>query len=250
MQLPNMLEIKNLKVSREGKIILNNLNLTLKAGEINVLMGPNGSGKSTLASTMAGHTECIVDNGSIIFNGQNLIDKSIAERANAGLFVSFQQPIAIPGLSQFEFLRTIYNVAQKNRFKEQASPEQFLNIARRHINKLGLNDTFLTRSLNDNFSGGEQKRNELLQMLLLDPEIIVLDEIDSGLDAAGQKLIVNTLKTLDIGKKIILVITHNPTLYKELAVKNSHIIKNGEIVKSGNKNLLDEVASYGYSRFN
>lgn len=243
-----MLSIKNLKVKRENKEILDNVSLDVGLGEIHIVMGPNGSGKSTLATTLAGHPDCEVNTGEIVFNERDLLSLDPTERAQAGIFLSYQQPLSIPGLSQFEFLRTIHNVAKRNRGEQAITPEDFLPVVRGHLNKLGLNDKFLSRSLNDNFSGGEQKRNELLQMLLVEPKLVIFDEIDSGLDASGQELVKKTVTDYLSPDRSVIIVTHNADLYKSLPITKVHVLREGRLVKSEDKNLLREITEYGYNR--
>lgn len=247
--LPNALTINNLYVARDEKEILRGVNLHVAPGEIHIIMGPNGSGKSTLATTILGQPECVITAGDITYNHTSVADLSPEQRAHAGIFVSFQQPISIPGLSQFEYLRTIHNIRRQHTGHAPLMPEAFLPLVRQHLVTLGLNDTFLSRSVNDDFSGGEQKRNELLQLFLLTPQLVVLDEIDSGLDAAGQRVVIDSLQKLHSPTTSILIITHNPLLYHALNINRVHIFHHGKIAESGDTTLLDRVATHGYSTY-
>lgn len=244
------LSINNLHVSRDGKQILRGVQLTVAPGEIHIVMGPNGSGKSTLATTLLGHPECKIESGEVRYGDESLAKLSPEQRAHVGIFVSFQQPIAIPGLSQFEYLRTIHNIHRQHTGHAPLMPEAFLPIVREHLSTLGLNDTFISRSVNDDFSGGEQKRNELLQLFLLAPQLTVLDEIDSGLDSAGQQVVIETLQKLHSPTTSTIIITHNPLLYRNLPVTRVHILHQGKIAESGDVSLLQRINTHGYSTYN
>lgn len=244
-----MLNIINLKVKRDDKLILNDFNLNVKAGELHLLLGKNGSGKSTLATTLAGHPDCHITAGQILFNDSPIANTNAFDRASAGIFVSFQQPIAIPGLNLFEFLRTIYNAKRQRAQLNPVMPEEFLTIIKPHLQRLQLEPTFLSRTLNADMSGGEQKRCELLQMLLLEPKLIVLDEIDSGLDSAGQILVSTLVPQLITPTTAVVVITHNPRLFFDLPITAAHLINGGRITNRGQQNLLAEIIKHGYDRF-
>lgn len=250
MTTNTLLNIQNLTVSTTTKILLKKINLQINNHEIHILMGPNGSGKSTLAKVLVGHPlyKCI--GGDIFFLKKNLLSLSPIQRSHLGIFLGFQTPIEIPGISNYDFLYLIYNTKKKYLKQKEVTPLEFFKIISRYLNLLNLNSDFLNRNVNENFSGGEKKKNEILQMLLLQPKLIILDEIDSGLDMDILKLIFNTI-LLNLSKKTsLLIITHNPKILIELKPTFIHIMNNGEIIKTGNSTLLTQLENQGFQSFN
>ncbi|HIK97445.1 MAG TPA: Fe-S cluster assembly ATPase SufC, partial [Gammaproteobacteria bacterium] len=203
-----MLSINNLKVSIAEKIIINGLNLTINHGEVHAIMGPNGSGKSTLAKTLAGHPECEIQSGSISYLGKDLFDLSVEERANEGIFMGFQYPIEIPGLSNTAFLKAALNAKKKSQGDEEITAVDFLKELKHNAEVIGMDQAFLNRGVNEGFSGGEKKRNEILQMMMLKPRLSILDETDSGLDIDAMKTVANGLNSMRTKDSSFLLITH------------------------------------------
>jgi Fe-S cluster assembly ATP-binding protein len=247
--MSNELEIKNLHVSVEGKEILKGINLTVGKGEIHAIMGPNGSGKSTLANTLLGHPHYKVTGGEIIYKGENIVEMKPDERARKGLFLAFQYPHAVPGVTVANFLRTALNAKRKANmngdFKPVSIPE-FRKMMREVMAKLKLDDTFATRYLNDGFSGGEKKRAEILQMAILKPEIAILDETDSGLDIDGVRVVaegVNALLGPDLG---ILIITHYQRILNYIRPQFVHVLVSGRIAMEGGPELAEKLDELGY----
>jgi Fe-S cluster assembly ATP-binding protein len=244
-----ILEISDLEASIGTKKIIKNLNLEIKENEVHLIMGPNGSGKSTLSKILAGHPSYTINKGNIYYCGENLQEKQIEERAQAGLFLAFQYPLEISGVTNYDFLRGIYNQKQKFSNKTEVDPLQFMEIIQPFLEKLKINPEFLNRNLNEGFSGGEKKRNEILQMLLLNPKLIVLDEIDSGLDFDAIKTIfediLSNIKS-SFENSSILIITHNPKVLKYLVPDYVHIMIEGKILKTGNLELVKSIENMGY----
>lgn len=244
-----LLEIKHLEASIGNTKIIKDFNLEISSNQIHLIMGPNGSGKSTLSKILAGHPSYTIDKGEIAYCGENLIEKEINQRAQEGLFLAFQYPIEISGVTNYDFLRSIYNEKQKFLKKRELDPLEFMAVIQPFLETLKINPEFLNRNLNEGFSGGEKKRNEILQMLLLNPKLIVLDEIDSGLDIDAIKTIfdgvLSTLKLLATGCSI-LVITHNPKVLNYLVPDFVHIMMDGKIIKSGNMELVELIEASGY----
>ena len=244
-----LLEIKHLEASIGNTKIIKDFNLEISSNQIHLIMGPNGSGKSTLSKILAGHPSYTIDKGEIAYCGENLIEKEINQRAQEGLFLAFQYPIEISGVTNYDFLRSIYNEKQKFLKKCELDPLEFMAVIQPFLETLKINSEFLNRNLNEGFSGGEKKRNEILQMLLLNPKLIVLDEIDSGLDIDAIKTIfdgvLSTLKMLATGCSI-LVITHNPKVLNYLVPDFVHIMMDGKIIKSGNMELVELIEASGY----
>ena len=244
-----LLEIKNLQASIGNKKIIKDFNLEIGPNQIHLIMGPNGSGKSTLSKILAGHPSYTINQGEIHYCGENLIEKEINQRAQEGLFLAFQYPIEISGVTNYDFLRSIYNEKQKFLKKLELDPLEFMSVIQPFLETLKINPEFLNRNLNEGFSGGEKKRNEILQMLLLNPKLIVLDEIDSGLDIDAIKTIfegvLSTLKMLETGCSI-LVITHNPKVLNYLLPDFVHIMMDGKIIKTGNMELVELIETFGY----
>lgn len=246
-----MLEVKNLKVKRDGKNILKGLNLKINQGEIHALMGPNGSGKSTLASTLMGHPDIEVSDGSYIkIDGADLLDMAVDQRAKAGLFLAFQYPIEIPGVPFLEFLRVSYNNVMKDRVGESfraLSPYKFKQMALLKMKLLKMDESFLTRNLNEGFSGGEKKKAEILQMAILEPKYAILDETDSGLDVSALKIVANGAKKLSEEFNIgVLIITHYKRILEYLNPTYVHLLRNGIIEKSGGYELAESLDKEGY----
>jgi Fe-S cluster assembly ATP-binding protein len=245
----SLLKIQNLEASIGTKKIIKNFNLEIFSNQIHLIMGPNGSGKSTLSKILAGHPSYIIDKGTIDYCGQNLIEKEINQRAQEGLFLAFQYPLEISGVTNYDFLRSIYNEKQKFLKQTELDPLEFMGVIQPFLERLKINPEFLNRNLNEGFSGGEKKRNEILQMLLLSPKLIVLDEIDSGLDIDAIKTIfegvLSSLKILKTGCSI-LVITHNPKVLSYLLPDYVHIMIDGKIIKTGNMELVELIETSGY----
>lgn len=241
-----ILAINNLTANVDGTEILKGVNLEIKAGEVHAIMGRNGSGKSTLSKIIAGHPDYEVTGGEIIYQGENILDKEPNERALDGIFLAFQYPLEIPGVSNLDFLRVAYNAKRKHQGLEEIDTFDFEDLIEEKLEVVKMKSSFLERSLNEGFSGGEKKRNEILQMALLDPTLIILDEIDSGLDIDALKIVaegVNQLKTPDKG---YLVITHYQRLLNYITPDFVHVMQDGKIITSGGKELALELESRGY----
>ena len=240
-----MLEIKNLKASIEGKQILNGLNLEVKAGEIHAIMGPNGSGKSTLASVLAGREDYDVS-GEVTFNKKDLLDLAAEERAAEGLFLAFQYPVEIPGVSNINFLRTAINSIREYKEEAPLAAKEFLNLVKEKSALVELNKSLASRSVNEGFSGGEKKRNEIFQMAMLNPKLSILDETDSGLDIDALRIVANGVNKLKSKEKATIVITHYQRLLDYIVPDFVHVLYQGKIVKSGPKELALELEEKGY----
>ncbi len=241
-----MLSIKNLHASVEGKQILNGINLEIKAGEVHAIMGPNGSGKSTLANVLAGRTDYQVTEGSVEFLGKDLLELPAEKRAGEGLFLGFQYPVEIPGLNTVNFIKTAVNEVRKYRGLEPLDAVAFLKVMKEKMALVNIEQTLLTRSLNEGFSGGEKKRNEVFQMAMLEPKMAILDETDSGLDIDAIRIVsggVNKLRTKD---NSVLVVTHYQRLLDYIVPDFVHVLWNGRIVRSGPKELALELEERGY----
>ena len=241
-----MLTIDNLHVSIEGKAILNGINLDVRAGEIHAIMGPNGSGKSTLASAVAGNETYEVIKGDILFKGENIIELAPEERAHKGIFLSFQYPIEIPGITVTNFIKTSINSNLKARGENEMSARDMLKKIREKAALLEIDSKFLSRSLNEGFSGGEKKRNEIFQMAMLEPSLSILDETDSGLDIDALKIVANGVNKLKNKNNAIIVITHYQRLLDYIVPDYVHVLHDGKIVKSGSKDLAHELEEKGY----
>ena len=242
-----MLEIVNLHAKIEDKEILKGLSLKINKGEVHSIMGPNGSGKSTLASILAGKEDYEIIEGDIIFNGESILEMSPEERAQEGVFLAFQYPIEIPGVSNSYFLREALNSIRKSKGQDPLKPVEFIKIAKEKIKDLKMNESLLNRSLNEGFSGGEKKRNEILQMSILDPLMAILDETDSGLDIDALQIVADGVNALKNDEKSFLVITHYQRLLNYIVPDYVHVLVDGRIVKSGDKSLALELESKGYS---
>jgi Fe-S cluster assembly ATP-binding protein len=241
-----MLSIRNLHAGIEGKKILKGINLEIKPGEVHAIMGPNGSGKSTLASVLAGRKEFEVLEGSVEFWGKDLLDLSPEARAGEGLFLAFQYPIEIPGLSTTNFIKTAVNEVRKYRGQETLDAVSFLKLMKEKMALMNMDQTLLSRSLNEGFSGGEKKRNEIFQMAMLQPKLAILDETDSGLDIDAIRIVANGVNKLSNKDNAVLVVTHYQRLLDYIIPDFVHVLYNGRIVKSGTKELALELEERGY----
>ena len=242
-----MIDIKNLKVSVEEKEILKGINLEIPEGEVHAIMGRNGSGKSTLANTLAGNEKFEVTDGSIHMNGLDITEMSAENRSLNGIFVCFQYPVAIPGVSMAYFLRAAINAHLENQGKEEMDALEFLNQSKEILKKLNLDDSFLKRSINDGFSGGEKKKSEIFQLLSLNPKFAILDETDSGLDIDALKIVADGVKEFNGKKNSTLIITHYERLLEYINPDVVHVMIDGKIVKSGDMELARQVEEKGYS---
>ena len=241
-----ILEIKNLKASINENEILKSLDLKIYKGEIHAIMGPNGSGKSTLSKVLAGHPAYEVLEGEILFKGKDIITLDPEERSHLGIFLAFQYPIEIPGVSNEDFLRLAYNAKQKFSDKPEVDPLEFLTIINQKLELVEMSPVFLGRNVNEGFSGGEKKRNEILQMILLDSELSILDETDSGLDIDALKTISNGINAFMNKDKAIILITHYQRLLDYVKPTFVHVMQNGKIIKTGNAELAKELEIKGY----
>ena len=244
-----LLEIKDLHVEIDGREILKGLDLTVNAGEVHAIMGPNGSGKSTLAYVLAGKAGYTPTSGEVLFNGQNIFDMTPDERAAAGLFLAFQYPLEIPGVASMTFLRTALNAQRKKRGEAEFSTPEFLKKVRELAKKLGIDQEMLRRAVNVGFSGGEKKRNEILQMALLEPKLAVLDETDSGLDIDALKIVSDGVNRLRSPQSSCIVITHYQRLLNYIVPDVVHVLSKGRIVKTGGKGLALELEARGYAEY-
>jgi Fe-S cluster assembly ATP-binding protein len=241
-----MISIKNLHASIEGKEILRGINLEIKAGEIHAIMGPNGSGKSTLSNVLAGQSDYEITDGEVIFNGKNLLEMDTETRAREGLFLAFQYPIEIPGVSNINFLKTALNEIRAHKGLEPIAAKDFLSLVKEKQKLVELDGKLANRSVNEGFSGGEKKRNEIFQMAMLNPLLAILDETDSGLDIDALKIVANGVNTLKNKNNAFVVITHYQRLLDYIVPDFVHILYNGKIVKTGDKNLALELEAKGY----
>ncbi len=241
-----MLKVENLKASVEGKSILNGIDLTVNAGEVHAIMGPNGSGKSTLASILAGRESYEVTDGSITFLNQDLLELAPEERAREGLFLAFQYPVEIPGVTTTNFLKTAVNQIREHRGQEALDAVTFLKLIKEKMKLVKIDDSLLSRSLNDGFSGGEKKRNEIFQMAVLEPKLAILDETDSGLDIDALKVVANGVNSLRNKDNAVVVVTHYQRLLDYIVPDFVHVLYNGKIVKSGDKDLALKLEAKGY----
>src|SRR6516162_335885 len=244
-----LLEIKDLHVEIDGKEILKGLDLTVNAGAVHAIMGPNGSGKSTLAYVLAGKDGYEPTSGEVLFNGKNVFDMEPDERAAAGLFLAFQYPLEIPGVATMTFLRTALNAQRKKRGDAELSTPEFLKKVREVAGKLGIDQEMLRRAVNVGFSGGEKKRNEILQMALLEPRLAVLDETDSGLDIDALKVVADGVNRLRSPERAFVVITHYQRLLNYIVPDVVHVLSRGRIVKTGDKQLALDLEATGYAQY-
>ncbi|GAA4294788.1 Fe-S cluster assembly ATPase SufC [Aestuariibaculum suncheonense] len=241
-----MLKIENLHARVEDKAILRGINLEVKPGEVHAIMGPNGSGKSTLSSVIAGKEEYEVTDGSIFFEGEDIEELAAEERAHKGIFLSFQYPVEIPGVSVTNFMKTAINETRKAQGLEEMPAKDMLKLIREKSELLEIDRKFLSRSLNEGFSGGEKKRNEIFQMAMLDPKLAILDETDSGLDIDALRIVANGVNKLKNENNAVVVITHYQRLLDYIVPDFVHVLYNGRIVKSGGKELAHELEEKGY----
>ena len=241
-----MLEIKNLHVSINNNKILKGLNLTINKGEVHAIMGPNGSGKSTLASVIAGREEYEVNKGSIIYSNKKLLKLSADERALKGIFLAFQYPVEIPGVSTTNFIKTAVNQVRESKGKKPLDAVAFLKVMKEKMKIVKINQALLSRSINEGFSGGEKKRNEIFQMAMLDPKLAILDETDSGLDIDALKIVAKGVNKLKSKDNATIIVTHYQRLLDYIIPDYVHVLIDGKIVKSGDKNLAQELEKKGY----
>jgi len=241
-----MLEISNLVASIEGKEILKGINLKVNPGEVHAIMGPNGSGKSTLANVLSGREEYEVESGTVSYIGEDLLDLAPEERAQKGIFMAFQYPVEIPGVSNVYFLRTAYNEIRKANGQEEMDAANFLKLVREKMNLVEMDKNLLNRAVNEGFSGGEKKRNEIFQMAVLDPKLAILDETDSGLDIDALRIVAKGVNALRRENNAIVVVTHYQRLLEYIIPDFVHVLYQGKIVKSGGKELALELEEKGY----
>ena len=241
-----MLEIKNLHAGIDGKEILKGINLTINKGEIHAIMGPNGSGKSTLAKVLAGHPQYEVTQGEILYEGRNLLEMAPDERAREGVFMAFQYPIEVPGVSNAQFLRLAYNEKRKHLGEEELDPLEFKDLLKERAKVVEMEASFMTRSVNEGFSGGEKKRNEILQMAVLEPKLAVLDETDSGLDIDALRVVANGVNQLHTPNDAIILVTHYQRLLNYIVPDFVHVLADGRIAREGGKELALELEAKGY----
>ena len=241
-----MLQIKNLHARVGEADILKGIDLEVRAGEIHAVMGPNGSGKSTLAQILAGHQDFEITEGSVVYEGKDLLDMAPEERAREGIFMAFQYPVEIPGVNSAYFLRTGLNEIRKHRGEEEMDAMDFLGLIREKLELVEMDESFLKRSVNEGFSGGEKKRHEVLQLSVLEPRLAILDETDSGLDIDALRIVAHGVKTLHSTEKSIVVVTHYQRLLDYIVPDYVHILLQGRIVKSGDRELAIELEEKGY----
>ena len=241
-----MLEIRNLHAAIDGNEILKGINLTVRKGEVHAIMGPNGSGKSTLAKVLAGHPQYEVTAGEVLYEGRNLLEMPPDERARAGVFMAFQYPIEVPGVSNAQFLRLAYNEKRKHHGEEELDPLEFKDLLKERAKVVEMDASFMSRSVNEGFSGGEKKRNEIFQMAMLQPRLAILDETDSGLDIDAIRIVANGVNKLRKKDNAVLLVTHYQRLLDYIVPDFVHVLYNGRIVKSGNKDLAFELEEKGY----
>lgn len=241
-----LLEIKNLHANVEGNEILKGINLKVNAGEVHAIMGPNGSGKSTLASVLAGREEYEVTEGEVLYNGKNLLELSPEDRAREGVFLAFQYPVEIPGVSNTNLLKTAVNEIRKYKGEEELDSMDFLSLLKEKSKLVELDKAFLSRSVNEGFSGGEKKRNEIFQMAVLNPKLAILDETDSGLDIDALRIVANGVNKLKTKENATIVVTHYQRLLDYIIPDFVHVLYKGKIVKSGGKDLALELEEKGY----
>ena len=241
-----MLEVKNLQVKAEGKEILRGIDLTVNAGEVHAIMGPNGSGKSTLARALSGHPEYEVTGGTVLFEGRDLLEMDPDERAREGIFMAFQYPVEIAGVNNAYFLKAALNAKRKHHGQPELDAAEFMQLIREQAKDLDIDQGMLTRSVNEGFSGGEKKRNEIFQMSLLEPKLAILDETDSGLDIDALKVVSKGVNAMRSPERATIVVTHYQRLLDYIIPDFVHVLSGGRIVKSGGKELALELESKGY----
>jgi len=238
--------IENLQAKIGDKNILKGLNLELEPGKVHAIMGPNGAGKSTLSKALVGHYDVEITGGDILYKGKSIVDMDAEERALEGIFLSFQHPVEIPGVNNAYFLRTALNAKRKHEGKEELNAAEFLRLMKSHLEMLGMKSDMISRSLNEGFSGGEKKRNEILQMLILEPEVIILDEIDSGLDIDALRAVSEGINKMKDGKRSFLVITHYSRILDYIEPDYIHVLKDGRIIKTAGPELVAQLEEHGY----
>lgn len=241
-----MLKIRNLHASVEGKEILRGLDLDINAGEVHAIMGPNGAGKSTLSQVLTGRSDYVVTDGTVEFDGQDLLALPVEERARAGIFLAFQYPIEVPGVSNAYFMRASLNAIRRQRGESPLDAMDFVKLAKQEMKLVGMKDEFLYRSVNEGFSGGEKKRNEVLQMSLLQPKLAIMDETDSGLDIDALKVVADGVNRLRSPERSMIVITHYQRLLDYIVPDFVHVLAHGKIVRSGDSDLAKELEKRGY----
>ncbi|MEO8083688.1 MAG: Fe-S cluster assembly ATPase SufC [Ardenticatenales bacterium] len=241
-----LLEIRNLHASVDGKEILKGIDLTVNAGEVHAIMGPNGSGKSTLAQTLAGHDAYTITEGSVTFNGKDILDLGPDERAGEGMFLAFQYPVEIPGVSNTYFLRAAYNAIRAYRGEPELDPVKFIAYLKSKMHIVGMDQAMMKRSVNAGFSGGEKKRNEIFQMSVLEPTLAILDETDSGLDIDALRLVADGVNAMRSPERACIVVTHYQRLLDYIVPDVVHVLVDGRIVRSGGKELAHELEAKGY----
>jgi len=241
-----LLQITDLHVSIEGKMILNGLSLTVNRGEVHAIMGPNGSGKSTLANVLAGREEYTVESGSVLYNGQDLLSMEVDDRALAGIFLAFQYPVEIPGVSNSNFLKSVINAHRVHRGLPELNTLEMLKYIKAKMASIEMDPDLLKRSLNDGFSGGEKKRNEILQMTLLEPTLAILDETDSGLDIDALRIVAVGVNQLRSPERAFMVVTHYQRLLNHIIPDYVHVLSNGKIMATGDKSLALKLEDEGY----
>lgn len=241
-----MLSINNLEANVEEKQILKGLNLEVKAGEVHAIMGPNGSGKSTLSQVLAGNEAYEVTGGAATLDGKDLLEMSTEERAREGVFLAFQYPVEIPGVSNLQFLRTAINNIRQHRGMDEINAAEFMKLAKQKIQQVNLDPSFLKRGVNEGFSGGEKKRNEIMQMLMLEPKLAILDETDSGLDIDALKVVADGVNALRSPDRAVVMVTHYQRLLDYIVPDYVHVLAKGKIIKSGGKELALELEDKGY----
>jgi Fe-S cluster assembly ATP-binding protein len=244
-----LLEIKNLHAEVEGKKILNGLELKVNAGKVHAIMGPNGSGKSTLAYVLAGKADYVITEGQVLFDGEDVLEMDPDERAAKGLFLAFQYPVEIPGVATMTFLRTALNAQRKRRGEPELTVPEFIKRQREASAKLGIDQEMLRRAVNVGFSGGEKKRNEILQMAMLEPRLCILDETDSGLDIDALKIVADGVNGLRSPERAMVVITHYQRLLNYIVPDVVHVLSKGRIVKTGGKELALDLEAHGYAQY-
>jgi len=242
-----MLEIKNLHAGIDGKEILRGLDLSIRAGEVHAIMGPNGSGKSTLANVLAGRPNYSVTSGEVLYEGKDLLSMPAEERAREGVFLAMQYPVEIPGVNNIYFLKAAYNAIRKHRDEEELDAMEFLQLVRQKMKVVELDESFLNRGVNEGFSGGEKKRNEIFQMAVLDPKLAILDETDSGLDIDALKIVAGGVNAMRSPSRAIVVVTHYQRLLDYIVPDKVHVLADGRIVRSGDRSLALTLEQKGYS---